>query len=420
MSFAVLALSPLALVGCAIVGYALMMWTNPVREGLRDGFRALRRYSALWAVPGLFGFCAALFQLAQRIYFACVLPDGDRPVFFWLRNSETWFTDAGSSFWWLPHEALVFALHESRLPAFESLAGIFNCLVATFPVSALAAILLLINRGGHQGVLIRALHERLGIAGWAVHLGILVCALAAIAKPLLYVAPQMLRLSDTAAESFLQWSRVVVTLSFLFEYLCGLFAQVYLISLAFIWVRGLTFTRGHLIDFALRRFSSVVKWAGLVMLLSVVFIELPIILRSFAPFAGWFPEQEAFAHRLTIARGLLAVFALVAATMQITLVFHSESLGAAFRDHRTFLRDHWWPFAWFVIVAALHCFALHALQRIMAVGLGEGTAPWVLWTLLFPWIAGLVLGWLLASWVCVYKRCATPAQSAETQTMFRF
>ncbi len=420
MSFAALALSPLSLLGCAIVGYALMMWTNPAREGLRDGFRALRRYSSLWAVPGLFGFCAVLFQLAQRIYFACVLPEGDRPVFFWLRNSETWFNDAGSSFWWLPHEALVFALHESRLPAFESLAGIFNCLVATFPVSALAAILLLINRGGHQGVLIRALHKRLGIAGWVVHLGILVCALAAIVKPMLYVAPQVLRLSDTAAESFLQWSRVVVTLSFLFEYLCGLFVQVYLISLAFIWVRGLTFTRGHLIDFALRRFSSVVKWAGIVMLLSVVFIELPLILRSFTPFAGWFPEQEAFAHRLSTVRGLLAVFALVAATMQITLVFHSESLGAALRDHRAFLCDHWWPLAWFVIVAALHCFALHALQRIMAVGLGEGTAPWVLWTLLFPWIAGLVFGWLLASWVCVYKRCATPAQSAATQTMFRF
>ena len=420
MSFLALALSPLSLAVCAVLGYALMMWTNPAREALRDGFRALRRYPALWAIPGLFGFCAALFQLAQRLYFACVLPEGERPVFVWLRNAETWLNDAGDSFWWLPREALVFALHESRLPAFETLTGIFNCLVATFPISAIAAILLLINRGGHQGVLIRALHRRLGIAGWAVHLALLICALAAIAKPLLYLAPQLLHLAPAAAESFLQWSRVVVSLSFLFEYLCGLFVQVYLLSLAFVWVRGSTFTSGRLIDFALRRFSSVVKWASLVLLLSVVFIELPIILRSFAPFAGWFPEQDAFAHRLSIVRGLLGGFALLAATMQITLVFHSESLAAALRDHREFLRDHWWPFAWFVIVAALHCFALHALQRIVALGLGEGTAPWVLWTLLFPWIAGGVLGWLLASWVCVYKRCATPAQSAATQTMFRF
>ena len=423
-SFVVLALSPLSLIGCALFGYALMMLSSPVRASLLDGFRALRRYPALWAIPGLFGFSAALFQLAKRIYFAWVLPAGERPAFLWLReawrDSEYRFSGSPESFWWLPHDQLVAALRESRLPAFETLAGIFHCLVGTFPVSGLAAILLLINRGGHQGVLIRALQKRLGVAGWAVHLAILVCALAAVAKPLLYVLPQILGLASSATETLLQWSRVIASLSFLFEYLCSLFVQTYLMLLAFIWVRGLTFTHAHLVDFSLRRFSSVVKWAGVIMLFSVIFIEIPIILRSFAPFAGWFPEQEAFAHRLSIVRGLLAVFALAGATMQITLIFHSESLSSALRDHREFMRNHWWPFAWFIIVAALHCFALHALQRIIAGGLGEGTAPWVLWTMLFPWIAGLVLGWLLASWVCVYKRCATPAQSAVTQTKFRF
>ena len=411
MSILALTLSPLSLLVCALAGYALMMWTNPARASFRDGLRALRRYRGLWTIPGLFGFCAALFQIAQRIYFACVLPEDERPVFLWLREE---------SFWWLPHGEFLRILRESRLPAFETLAGIFNCLTATFPVSAIAAILLLINRGGHQGVLIRALQKRLGIAGWAVHLGVLVCALAAIAKPLLYVAPQMLGPFSVATGVVLQWSRVVASLSFLFEYLCGLFVQTYLILLAYIWVRGLTFTHAHLVDFSIRRFSSVVKWAGVMLLLSVVFIEMPLILRGFAPFAGWFPEQDAFAHRLAIVRAALSAFALIAATMQITLVFHSESLSAALRDHRDFLREHWWTFTWFVVVAALHVFALHAIQRTVAAGLGEGTAPWIAWTLLFPWIAGLVVAWMLASWVCVYKRCATPAQSAATQTMFRF
>ena len=425
MSFVAVALSPFQLAGCALAGYALMMWTNPASSGFRDGFRVIRRYPAMWAIPGLFGFCAALFQLAKRVYFASVLPPTERPAFLWMREAwhepKLWLTGSEESFWWLPREDLIAALRESRLPAFETLAGIFNCLVATFPVSALAAILLLINRGGHHGVLIRALQKRLGIFGWAVHLGIVVCALAAIAKPFLYIAPQILGPASATTEMVLQWSRVVASLSFLFEYLCGLFVQIYLMLLAFIWVRGLTFTHDHLVDFSMRRFSSVVKWAGVVMLLSVIFIEAPIILRGFPSFAGWFPEQhEDFAHRLSIARGLLAVFALVAATMQITLVFHSESLAHALRDHRAFLRDHWWPFIWFVIVAALHCFAIHAVQRIVAAGIGEGTAAWVLWMLLFPWLAGLVLGWLLASWVCVYKRCATPAQSAATQTLFRF
>lgn len=410
MSFLAFALSPLTLFACAIVGYALMMWTNPARDDFRDGLRALRRYSALWLIPGAFACCAALFQLAQRTYLAWAAPVPNEPAFFWVNGD----------FWWLPREDFLRALLESRLPAFETLAGVFNCLVATFPISAVAAFLLLVNRGGHQGVLVRALHKRFGVAGWAVHLGILGCALAAIAKPFLYVAPQILGLSPAAADSFLQWSRVVVSLSFLFEYLCGLFVQIYLILLAYAWVRGITFTPAKLVDVALRRFSFVVKWAGIVMLLSVLFIELPIILRAFAPFAGWFPDQEAFARRLSIVRGLLAVFALVASTMQITLVFHSESLTAALRDHRDYLKKHWWRFSWFVIVAALHCFALHALQRCIATGLGAGTAAWVLWALVFPWIAGAVLGWLLASWVCVYKRGVTPAQSAATQTMFRF
>ena len=424
MSISAPTLSPSSLLACAVVGYALMMLTNPARASFRDGLRALRRYHALWAIPGIFGFSAAFFQLAQRIYFACVLPPGERPVFLWLREAwrdpQFWFTGSEESLWWLPHEDLVRVLHESRLPAFETLAGIFNCLGGTFPVSAIAAVLLLINRGGHQGVLVRALQKRLGLAGWAVHLAILVCALAAIAKPFLYIAPQILGPSSAATGVVLQWSRVVASLSFLFEYLCGLFVQTYLILLAYIWVRGLTFTHAHLVDFSIRRFSSVVKWAGVMLLLSVLFIELPLILRGFAPFAGWFPEQEAFAHRLAVVRAMLAAFALIAATMQITLVFHSETLASALRDHRHFLREHWWPFAWFIIVAALHCFALHAIQRAVATGLGEGTAPWIAWTLLAPWFAGVVVAWMLASWVCVYKRCATPAQSAATQTMFRF
>ena len=410
MPLADLTLSPLSLLACAIAGYALMMWTNPARASFRDGLRALRRYPALWTIPGIFGFCAAIFQLAQRSYFAWMSPPENGPAFVWMRES----------FWWLPHGDFLRALRESRLPAFETLAGIFNCLVATFPVSAIAGILLLINRGGHLGVLMRALHGRFGVFGWAAHFGILVCALAAIVKPLLYIAPQLLSLSLEAAGTWMQWSQVIAWLSFLFEYLCGLFVQTYLILLAYIWVRGLTFTHAHLVDFSIRRVSSVVKWAGVVMMLSTIFIDAPLMLRNFAPFAGWFPAQEAFTHRLAIARAALAIFALFAATMQITLVFHGESLSAALRDHREFLRHHWWPFAWFVIVAALHCFALHAVHRAVESGLGEGTAAWVAWRLLSPWIAGFVAAWMLASWVCVYKRCATPAQSAATQTMFRF
>ena len=412
----------------ALGGYLLLMFTNPVRASLRDGFRCIRRYSTLWITLGIFGFAGALFQLALRCYYASVLPFEERPVFVWMReawrDSDLWLHGSSQSLWHLPPHALGDAIRESALPALESVAGLFNCAFSTFPVAALAALLLLVNWQGHHGVMHRALRQRFGRFGWIVYAGVLVCALGALAKPCLYAAPQLIIAlggSPVAQLTWFQWAPVVAWAGFLFEYLFGVCMQIYLILLAYAWVRGLTFTHSHLLDFAIRRCTFVLKWALVVMLLSSVFIDLPLILKNFAAFQAWFPDDAAVIDgRQRLARTLLTGILLLSASVQITLVFHSESLGAAFRDHRTFLRDHWRPFAWFVIVAALHCFALHALQRIMAVGLGEGTAPWVLWTLLFPWIAGLVLGWLLASWVCVYKRYATPAQSAATQTMFRF
>src|ERR1043165_173613 len=71
----------------ALVGYLLVLFTNPVRASLRDGLRCVRRYSMLWITLGAFGFAYALFQLALRIYFFCVLPPADRPPFLWARDA---------------------------------------------------------------------------------------------------------------------------------------------------------------------------------------------------------------------------------------------------------------------------------------------------------------------------------------------
>ncbi len=393
----------------AFGGYLLVMFTNPVRTGLRDGWRAIGRYQTLWVTLGVFGFCDALFQLAQRVYFHAVLPAGERPIFVWAREAwrdpQYWLTGSPESLWFLPHAAFLESLRDAALLALQSLAGIFNNIVTTFPLSALAAVLLLVNWEGHHAVLIRALRRRFGHFGWAVHLAIVVCALAAIAKPFIYVMPQLLHLRGAGAEMWFGWAPVVVWLSVLFEYLFGVCIQIYLILLAFIWVRGLTFTHRTLLDVAIRRFSYVVKWAALVMLLSTLCIDAPLILKNFPAFAAWFPENELFASRLNISRAALAVFLLLTATMQIMLTFHSESWRCAMRDHLRFVWKNAWPFAWFLALAALHLFALHACDLVVRRAIGEGTALWVGWTLAFPWLAGIVCAWLLASWVCVFKRC---------------
>lgn len=392
----------------SLVGYLVVMFTNPVRASLRDGLRCLRRYSVLGVALGCFGFAYALFQLSLRYYFYCVLPPTDRPTFVWMREAwrdpKLWLHGSPESVWYLPPHALHFAVRGSALPAVESVAGIFNLLVATFPLSALAAVLLLVNWDGHHGVLWRALHKRFRGWGIFVHGGILLCALAALAKPFLYAAPQVLHLDATAVQIWFQWAPVADWLSFLFEYLVGVCIQIGLVLIAYCWVRGLTFTQQHLVDFAIRRFSYVVRWALLVMLLSSAFIHLPLILKNFAPFQSMFPHEEAVIDaRWKVARGVLTAVLLLFATMQITLTFHSESLGKALQDHLQFLRKHWWAFGWFLVLAALHFYFVLVVLNLVQQGLGDGTSLGIAWSLLTPWLNGLVAAWLLASWVCLYK-----------------
>jgi len=392
----------------AVGGYLLLLCTSPVRSSLRDGLRALRRYSTLWFTLGAFGCCYAIFQLAVRAYFYNVSGPGVRPVFLWARaawqDEKLWLTGSPESLWHLPRADFLAVLRDACLPTLDSVAGVFNNLVTTFPVSALAAVLLLVNWDGHHGVLVTALRKRFGVAGWLVHLAILVCAFAAIAKPFIYAVPQLIQ--PEAHLVWFQWAPVLAWLSFLFEYLFGVCIQIYLILLAYAWVRGISFTHAALLDVAIRRFSYVVKWAALVMLLSTLLIDAPLILKNFPQTASWFPpEKNIFDERLTIARALLAGFLLLTASMQITLTFHSESWRQALREHLKFVRRNWPAFGWYLVLAALHFYALHVCDLSVRRGVGEGTALWVAWTLLFPWIAALVAAWMLASWVCVFKRC---------------
>jgi hypothetical protein len=334
------------------------------------------------------------------------------------------------------------AIHHSALPALETVAGIFNLLVATFPLSALAAVLLLANWDGHHVVLWRALHKRFGAWGSAVHGGILICAFSAVAKPFVYIVPQFLQwiagldpLTKTfpwlislarpeISQFWFQWAPVVDWLSFLFEYLVGVCIQIGLVLVGYCWVRGLVFTQQHLVDFAIRRFSYVVRWALLVMLVSSAFLHLPLILKNFDAFQSAFPHDPAVIDmRWKIARGVLTLMLLLFATMQITLTFHSESLGRALRDHLYFLSHHWWSFGWFLILATFHFYFAFVLLNLVQQALGDGTAAGIAWSLLTPWLNAIVAAWLLASWVCLYKRGDTghnpqPGRTLEQGVLF--
>ena len=395
------------LLAAGTAGYFLLLAGNPLRASLRDGFRCLQRYPALWTIPGAFGFFYALFHLGLRLLERDLLREGERPIFQWSRA------------WFFPHAMQVEGLKASILPAFESAAGIFNNVITTFPLSAAAALLLLVNWKGHHMVLNRALRKRYGRWGWLLYGIISACAVAAVAKPLMYAGlPMLARIGPGLYPVSFTLSFVVDWLSFVFEYLFGVCIQIYLILLVYVWVRGLHASSSHLLDFAIRRFSSVMKWAALVVLLSSILIHLPLILSTVPPFSTWTSGYEVFRYVNRVARPLLAVFLLCFTTPQIVLTFHSESFRQAVRDHFCFMRKNAGTMSWFIVVASVSFFAFQFLNHALKAGLGEGTAMGILWSLSAPLIETFIAGWLLASWVCVYKRADTGRSQEEDWVAF--
>ena len=410
----------------AFLSYLVLMFTNPVRASLRDGFRCVRRYRKIWTILAGFAFCYAFFQLAVRVFYYFVLPESERPSFEWTfawsfpRASPRLAEVHSLGDWLLAIRAdpRIVIVKESALNAAETLAGIFNNVITTFPFSAIAAIMLLANWEGHHGTLRRALGKRFGKASVPVHGAILLCALAAIVKPILF-GPSLPELNRIAPGLLLlRWFSLIDWLSFLFEYLFGVCAQIYLILMVYAWVRGLSFTPAHLLDFAIRRFSFVVKWAALVMLVSALLIDLPRTYALTFHFDDSAFVENIFAYIDWIARPLLALFLTLFATMQITLTFHSESFRKALLDHFAFLRRSWWPLLWFLLIAGLHLFLLNFLHQSIVHGFGEETATAQAWGLFQPLLASFVAAWLLASWVCLFKRCETGRTRAENWIRF--
>jgi hypothetical protein len=113
-------------------GYLLVMLTSPVRISLRDGFRCVLRFKRLWLLFALLALAYSAFQFAV---FTPLQPTSDlhfEQFAFW----ESWHWPAFAQIW-----------RESLLHTIEASAGIFDAAATTYPLSVLAAILLIVNAG---------------------------------------------------------------------------------------------------------------------------------------------------------------------------------------------------------------------------------------------------------------------------------
>jgi hypothetical protein len=372
-----------ALIGL-LVGYLLVMLANPVRLSLRDGFRCLARYERVWLTFALLGFAYFVFQFvtfnslprASEIDFAEII---SVPSWNWPPLSDVW--------------------RDVPLPTLEGVAGIFDNATTTYPLSALAAILFLVNWRGLHRNLGRALSKRFRWWSIPIYLVLLISTLAALLKPLVYWRlPSWNNQISTA--HLLKISASIDALSFIFEYLAGVYIQVYLITVCLSWIKGLTFRESALFAFAVRRFSYVLEWAGIVVLVSMLVLRVPMVL-------AYFINVPDVLDYLPLQRVFMSGFILAFCSVQISLVLHNETLREALRAHCQLIRHDFRRLAWFCLICALNFSLILVLDAIVRSAIADRTVVMIVWKSIFVFLRALVTGWLLASWVVLFRQCET-------------
>lgn len=372
-------------------GYLIVMLFNPVRLALRDGFRCIMRFKRIWVTFVLFGFAYSVFQFGT---FAPIQGSIDFDL-----NQITSFPN-----WNWPRLAEVWT--EVPLPAFENVAGIFDNATTTYPLSVIAAILMVVNWRGLHGVLVGALHKRYRFSFYLIYLILLLSVLATLFKPIVFW-----RLPEwggvVPAAGLLQISATVDTVAFIFEYLFGVYIQVYLITVCLVWIRGLSFEEGELFRFAVRRFSYVLKWAGLVVFVSMLVVRAPLLL-------AYFMNVPDVLDYLPFQRVLMCGLIISFASVQVSLALHNENLGDAIRAHREFIRRNGGRLGWFLLICALHFFFIMACDAIVRGAIADRLVALIIWKCIFVSVRGFITGWLLASWVCLFRQCETGRVDQES------
>ncbi|MGZ5022888.1 MAG: hypothetical protein ACXWAX_09895, partial [Chthoniobacterales bacterium] len=75
--------------------------------------------------------------------------------------------------------------------------------------------------------------------------------------------------------------------------------------------------------------------------------------------------------------------------------------------HWQFLRRNFTRFAWFVLICALHFFFLSMCDALVRSATADRLLAALIWKILYACGRGFVIGWLLASWVCLFRQCET-------------
>jgi len=143
-----------------------------------------------------------------------------------------------------------------------------------------------------------------------------------------------------------------------FEYLLGVYIQVYLITVCLAWIKGVSLKKES--SFASRCAGSVyvLEWAGIVVAVSMLIVRLPLLLAYFTNIPG-------VLDYLPIARVLMSILIIAFCSVQISLALHNETVIGAIRAHFLFVRKNAARLGWFFGYLRIHFFWIMVCDAIV-------------------------------------------------------
>jgi hypothetical protein len=127
-------------------------------------------------------------------------------------------------------------------------------------------------------------------------------------------------------------------------------------------------------------------------------VRLPLLLAYFMNIPG-------VLDYLPIERSVISGLIIAFCSVQISLALHNESLGDAIRAHRRFVRQNAVRLAWFLVICGVHFFCIMICDAIVRSAIADRLGALFFWKFIFACLRGIITGWLLASWVCLFRQC---------------
>jgi hypothetical protein len=117
---------------------------------------------------------------------------------------------------------------------------------------------------------------------------------------------------------------------------------------------------------------------------------------------------------LPLQRVFMSVLILAFCSVQVSLALHNETLGEALRAHRRFINQNFGRLSWFLLICGLHFFFITVADAIVRGAIADRLMALFFWKSILICVRGFVTGWMLASWVCLFRQSETGQLDKES------